>query len=176
MIEAIGGFLQRHLIVLLAVILVPMKLVILRICGDTEAQRAAFVSIPEDLVYVSLGLVLGDFATAQGAFRRWYSHSTHVTMNLVVVIGLGIGVAVAVHVAAKWTNDQLKTWRAASQIASARKKENPKQQDLGLETLDSNIISIQIRHLALASVLYLFQLVITLDWLGWIAKVLANGS
>ncbi len=175
MIEAIGGFLQHNLIVLLAVVLVPMKLAILRICGDHEAQRAAFVSIPEDLVYVSLGLILGDFATEQGAFRKWYRNSSHVPMNLAVVVGLGVGVAIIVHVLAKYTNDQLKTWRAASNVALRKPDAHPAQGDLGLShTLDSNVLRIQIRHVAGFSILYLLQLGVTVWWLSWIARVLAN--
>jgi hypothetical protein len=177
MIEAIGGFLQRNLIVLLAVVLVPMKLAILRICGDSESQRAALISIPEDLVYVSLGLVLGDFATEQGAFRRWYRYSSHIQMNLAVVVGLGISVAIIVHLLAKFTNDQLKTWRAASNVALRKKEAHPAQQDLGLShALDANVRRIQIRHVAGCSILYLLQLGVTVWWLSWIAGVLANGQ
>lgn len=176
MIEATAGFLQHHLIVLLAIVLVPMKLAILRICGDWEGQRAALVSIPEDLVYVSLGLILGDFATSQGAFRRWFGHSSHVPMDMAVTVGIGVGVAVIIHLLAKVTNDQLKTWRAASNIAVRKKDADPKQRDLGLETLDSNVLRIQIRHIAGFSLLYLLQLGVTVWWLSWIAKVLANGQ
>jgi hypothetical protein len=96
MIESISGFLQRNLIVLLAVVLVPMKMGILRLCGDTEAQRAAFQSIPEDLVYVSMGLILGDFATSGGAFRYYFAGSPHLPMDLAVVVMFGLLVAISV--------------------------------------------------------------------------------
>ncbi len=174
MIEAAGRFLQHNLIVFLAVVLVPMKLVILRVCGDNEAQRAAFVSIPEDLVYVSLGLILGDFATSQGAFHRWFAHSPNLQMDLAVTIGVGCGVAVMVHMLAKWTNENLKTWRAASAVGMRKKEADPKQRDLGLETLDINVTRIQARHLALASIFYGAQLAVSIRWLAWIARVLAN--
>lgn len=175
MIEIVSGFLQRNLIVLLAIVLVPMKLGILRLCGDTEAQRAAFISIPEDLVYVSLGLVLGDFATSGGAFRRWFGGSPHLPMDMAVTVGIGIFVAIAVHVLAKWTNDNILGWRAASAVRLRSGSPTPLQGELELRPADKNVRLIQIRNLALASMLYLLQLGITIRWLAWIAKVLANG-
>jgi hypothetical protein len=175
MIESISGFLQRNLVVLLAGVLVPMKLVILRLCGDTEATRAAFLSIPEDLVYVSLGLVLGDLATSGGAFRRHFGHSSHVPMDLAVTIGIGLVVAVGVHVLSKWTNDHVKSWRAASNVRMRTGSPLPLQIELELRPADRNIRLIQIRHIALCSMLYLIQLVATIKWISWIANVLANG-
>lgn len=173
-IESISGFLQRNLIVLLAVVLVPMKLGILRLCGDGEAQRSAFLSIPEDLVYVSLGLVLGDFATSGGAFRHWFAGSPHVPMDLAVTVMAGVIVAIGVHVLSKWTNDNIRSWRAASHVRFRPGLSNPLQGDLPLEPTDSNVRLIQTRHMALASVLYLLQLFVTVRWLAWIAGVLAN--
>lgn len=174
MIESIGGFLQHNLIVLLAVVLVPMKLGILRICGDGDAQKDALLSIPEDLVYVSLGLVLGDFATSGGAFRRFFARSQHITMNLAVTVMIGIIVAITVHLLAKWTNDHLKGWRAASNVRFRTGISDPLQTELQLEPADSNVRFIQIRHITLVSLLYLFQLGITIRWLAWIASVLSS--
>src|SRR6185437_8359316 len=142
MIDTVSGFLQHNLIVLLAVVLVPMKLGILRLCGDGEAQRSAFLSIPEDLVYVSLGLVLGDLATSGGAFRRWFAHSSHATMDLAVTIMLGVVVAIGVHVLAKWTNDNVRSWRAASNIR-LHPRSHPDQTELKLESADTNVRLIQ---------------------------------
>ena len=175
MIDSLAGFLQHNLIVLLAVVLVPMKLAILRLCGDDEAQRAAFLSIPEDLVYVSLGLVLGDFATLGGAFRHHFAGSRQMTMALSVTVALGIMVAVGVHVLSKWTSDQVRSWQAASQVALRPTSTHPDQADLGLHTVDPNVRLIQTRHIALSAILYLLQLCITIRWLAWIAQVLANG-
>lgn len=175
MIESISGFLQHNLIVLLAVVLVPMKLGILRLCGDGEAQRSAFLSIPEDLVYVSLGLLLGDFATSGGAFRRWFAGSSHVPMDLAVTVGIGVFVAICVHVLAKWTNDNVRSWQAASNVRLRSASSNPLQGELELQPADVNIRLIQTRHITLASFLYLIQIVLTIRWLAWIAKVLANG-
>lgn len=174
MIDRIGTFLQQHLIIFVAVVLVPIKLAVLRWCGDNEGTRAAFLSLPEDLVYISLGLILGDITASRGAFHRWFSHSANAQMDLYVTVGIGILVAVVVHLLAKWTNDHFKTWRAASAVSMRKKDANPQQHDLGLPTLDANVLLIQIRHLALASILYLLQLWVTLRWLEWIARVLAN--
>lgn len=175
MIDSLAGFFQHNLIAMLAVILVPMKLIILRVCGDNEAQRAAFLSIPEDLVYVSLGLVLGDFATSGGAFRHYFAGSKQVPMALAVTVGIGVVVAIGVHLLAKWTNDNIRSWQAASHVALRPTSAHPNQTDLGLQTVDPNVRLIQTRHIALSSFLYLLQLGVTIRWLAWIAHVLANG-
>ena len=174
MIEGISGFLQSNLLVLLAVVLVPMKLGILRLCGDAEAQKDALLSIPEDLVYVSLGLVLGDFATSGGAFRHLFASSQHVTMNLAVTVMIGVFVAIAVHLLSKWTNDHVRGWRAASNVRLRSGAANPLQGELQLGSVDTNVRVVQVRHIALASMLYLIQFVITIRWLAWIAGVLAS--
>jgi hypothetical protein len=82
MIDSVGGFLQHNLVVLLAVVLVPMKWVVLRLCGDSDAQSTALLTVPEDLCYVALGLVLADMANSGGAFRRYFKGSTHVSIDL----------------------------------------------------------------------------------------------
>jgi len=174
MIEIVSGFLQHNLIVLLAVVLVPMKLGILRLCGDGEAMRAALLSIPEDLVYVSLGLVLGDFTSSGGAFRHRFAGSPHIPMDLAVTVGIGMFVAIFVHVLAKWTADSMKTWRAASNVRQRSSFTSPLQAELPLEPADTNVRLIQIRQIALVSFLYLIQLLMTVRWLAWIASVLAN--
>lgn len=174
MIDTIGGFLQRNLIVMLAVVLVPMKLAILRICGDEEAQRAAFLSIPEDLVYISMGIVLGDFATAGGAFRRWFANSSHLPMDLAVTVMCGLSVAIAVHVLSKWTTDHFRNWKAASNVRMKGAGFDPRQGELNLEPADMNIRMIQIRHISLGSLLYLAQFIVVIRWLDWIAKVIAH--
>jgi len=174
MIESFSGFLQHNLIVLLAVVLVPMKLGILRLVGDGDAQKVAFLSIPEDLVYVSLGLVLGDFATSGGAFRKHFATSSHVPMDLFVTIMIGVIVAITIHVLAKWANDQVESWRAASGARMRVMSSNPLQGELGLEPADSSIRMIQVRHISLVSILYLLQLAVAIRWLAWIASVLGQ--
>jgi hypothetical protein len=173
-IESISRFLHHNLIVLLAVVLVPMKLIVLRLCNDNDAQKAAALSIPEDLVYVSLGLILGDFATSGGAFRKHFSNSQLVSMDLFVTVLVGVGVAIAIHVLAKFTNDQVKSWQAASQARFRAGLGDSLQQDLPLSPSDSNIRLIQTRHIALISILYLMQLGIAIRWLSWISGILAN--
>ena len=80
MIDHIGDFLQHNLVVLLAVVLVPMKWVVLRVCGDTDAQAVALLSIPEDICYVTLGLILGDVVSSTGAFRKEFHGSSHISI------------------------------------------------------------------------------------------------
>jgi hypothetical protein len=94
-------------------------------------------------------------------------------MDLAVVVMLGVGVAISVHVLSKWTNDSIRTWRAASNVRFTSDPVNPIQGYLPLQPADTNIRLIQTRQIAKASTLYLLQLLITIRWLAWIARVLA---
>jgi hypothetical protein len=175
MIDQIGDFLQHNLVVLLAVVLVPMKWVVLRICGDTEAQAVALLSIPEDICYVTLGLILGDVASSTGAFRKQFHASTHPSIDIFVTGMFNVVVAILVHFFAKHSNDHFKSWRAASSVR-LRAKNSPgfEQLELPMATTDENFQTIQIRHLAVFSLLYALQLALSIWWLSWITKILSN--
>lgn len=175
MIDRIGDFLQHNLVVLLAVVLVPMKWAVLRICGDTEAQAVALLSVPEDICYVTLGLILGDVASSGGAFRREFHGSSHPLIDIFVTAMLNVVVAILVHVLAKQSNDHFKSWRAAGS-ARVQTKNSPgfEQLELPMTATDENIQTIQIRHLAVFTLLYAMQLALSIWWLSWITKVLSN--
>jgi hypothetical protein len=175
MIDHIGDFLQRNLVVLLAVVLVPMKWVILRVCGDSEAQAVSLLSIPEDICYVTLGLILGDIASSNGAFRKHFHTSSHISIDIFITAMLNIVVAILVHLFAERGTDHFKSWRAAG---NARRPDSSplaaKQLEFPLAPTDDNVQTIQIRHLALFSLLYAIQVGIAIWWLSWIAQVLSN--
>jgi hypothetical protein len=175
MIDHIGDFLQHNLVVLLAVVLVPMKWVILRICGDSEAQSVALLSIPEDICYVSLGLILGDMANSGGSFRKYFQSSSHISIDIFVTATLNVFVAILVHFFAKKGNDHFKTWRAAG-VARTRNPASPgpQQLELPITATDELIQRIQIQHMAVFSLLYATQLAMVIWWLSWIAKVVSS--
>lgn len=109
MIERLGDIFQHNLIVLAAVVLLPLKWVVLRVCKDNEAEVAAIVAVPEDLCYVGVGLVLGDIVNNAGAFRRYFAHSRHLSIDLLITVLLSFAVAVIIHVLAQLGSGQLKT-------------------------------------------------------------------
>lgn len=175
MIDRIGGFLQHNLIVLLAVVLVPMKLLVLRVVGDTEGQSTALLAIPEDSCYVALGLILGDVATGSHAFQKNFSGSAHASLDIVVTAVINVGVAVIIHKLAMTGNDHFNIWRAADVArVSDPSSVGPQQIELPLTPTDQQIRMIQVRHLAIFSLLYAIQMWIVVRWIAWIAKVMAN--
>lgn len=175
MIDSIGGFLQHNLVVMLSVVLVPMKWFVLRITGDNEAQAVALLAVPEDICYVTLGLILGDLATSGKAFRRHFEGSSHVPIDIFVTGTFNVAVAVVIHLLAKWGNDHFNGWRAAG-VARTRNPSSPgpQQIELPITATDANIEMIQIRHVAVFSISYALQMAIVISWLAWIAKVVAN--
>ena len=175
MIDRIGDFLQHNLVVLVATVLVPMKWLILRVCGDTEAQAVALLSIPEDICYVTLGLILGDVVSVSSSFRKHFAGSSHISIDIFIIAMLNVVVAILVHIFAERSNDHFKTWRAASVIRARNlSSPGPQQIELPHTATDGNIQTIQIRHMAFFSLLYACQLVLAIWWLSWIAKILVN--
>lgn len=175
MIDSFGGFLQHNLVVLLAVVLVPMKWVILRLCGDSDAQSTALLTVPEDLCYVALGLVLADVANSGGAFRKYFKGSTHVSIDIFITASINVIVALFVHLLAKWGNDQFNSFRAAS-VAGTRHSDypGPQQIQMPIPSIDDHVRTIQLRYMAGFVIGYALQLVLVIWWLSWIAKVVGN--
>jgi hypothetical protein len=68
MIDYLGGFIQKNLIVFMAIVLLPLKWVVVRLCRDREGEAVALMSVPEDLCYVALGLVMGTSSTAPALY------------------------------------------------------------------------------------------------------------
>jgi hypothetical protein len=172
MIDNVGGFLQHNLVVLLAVVLVPMKWVILRLCGDSDAQSTALLTVPEDLCYVALGLVLADMANSGGAFRKYFKGSTHVSIDIFITASINVIVAVLVHVLAKWGNDHFNSFRAASVVRTKHSAyPGPQQIEMPITSIDNSLRTIQLRYMAGFVISYAVQLVLVISWLSWIAKV-----
>lgn len=176
-IDQIGDFLQHNLVVLVAVVLVSMKWIILRICGDVEAQATSLFSIPEDICYVTLGLILGDVVNPAGAFRKQFYGSQHISIDIFITAMLNVVVAILVHLLAEKSNDHFRSWRAAG-VARTRNPGSPgvQQMELPITATDDNIQTIQIRHLAVFTLLYALQLSLAIWWLHWISRALSSVS
>jgi hypothetical protein len=162
------------LLFFLAIVLVPTKWVIFRICGDIEAQNTSLLSIPEDICYVSLGVILGDSASSFRAFKVYFRSSDHFYMDMFVTGVLGVIVAILVHWLSAYGVDHWKSWRASNQAISRTSEDSgDKQFELPITPIDENIRSIGIRHLVHFSFAYAVQLVIAVWWLSWVASVLS---
>ncbi|MEO6803126.1 MAG: hypothetical protein ABI197_07780 [Granulicella sp.] len=172
MIDNIGGWLQHNLIVFIAVILLPIKFTIVRLCRDQEAESVAVLAVPEDLCYVSLGLIAGDMINGAGAFHRHYAPSTHASIDLVIVVGLNLFVAVFVHRLSQICTAQFKLWRAAQKAMNADK--DSKQGELALPNESDNLQLLMNRHFLLFCIGYAFQFTAVLLWLNWVAKIIAE--
>lgn len=172
MIDNIGGFVQHNLIVLVAIILLPLKWIIVRVCRDREAEAVAIMSVPEDLCYVALGLVMGDMINSAGAFHKHFQGSQHVSIDLLITILVNLGVALSVHALSQTCAGQFRLWRAADKSKSSDKDSN--QGSLALPNTNDNIDTLKLRHLFLFSMGYAIQLGLVLLWLNWVSKVVAN--
>jgi hypothetical protein len=175
MIERIGDFLQKNLVVFVALCVVPLKWGIVRLCRDRESEAAALFAVPEDLCYVSLGLVLGDLVSANGAFRKHYSNSPHVSIDLCVVGALLLIAAVAIHQLFRATMYQYRGWRSA-QEAKTKFLGTPATtvSDQDRARKNDNYMILIVRHLLLFCFAYMAQLGISLCILHYVGSVISG--
>jgi hypothetical protein len=165
MIEAIAGFLEKNLVVCLAAFVLPLKWTIVRICRDREAEGAALLAVPEDLCYVSLGLVLGDVINSKGAFHHYFQRSPNLDMDMIVTLGAGLLVALFVHIFGQWSMRHFKQWRAAVMASITPEAQR-------IHNAEDNFITLKIRHMFFFLFGFAVQLAIILPWIHWIAKVI----
>jgi hypothetical protein len=171
MIDQLGGWLQHNLVVFMAVIVLPLKFVVVRLCGDREAEAAAVFAVPEDLCWVALGLVLGDIINSGGAFHHYFAQSDHASIDIVVAVGANFGFAIFVHVLTRLSSSQFKLWRAAQ--SAQQTEDDPKQGELALPNGKENLELLMLRHLLLFCFGYGAQLLLVLFLLHWISKVIS---
>jgi hypothetical protein len=173
MIDWLGDIFQHNLIVLAAVVLLPLKWLVLRFCKDNEAEVGAIIAVPEDLCYVGVGLVLGDIVNNAGAFRRHFAHSQHLSMDLLITVALSFGVAIVAHVFSQKGSRHLKSWRAAIAIdPNSQEAASQGQLELPMESRPSNFTLIGMGHLAFFGTWYCFQFALVGSWFYWITKVM----
>lgn len=165
MIEEIAGFLQKNLIVCVAVVVLPLKWAVVRICGDKEAEGAAVIGVPEDLCYVALGLVLGDVINSKGAFRNHFQASATIDLDLFVTVGAGLFVARSIHLLSQWSMRHFRAWRATVKASNS-------DEGKSIQNSEDNFLTLKIRHLFLFLFVYAIQLTAVLFWIRWIAKVI----
>jgi hypothetical protein len=172
MIEQIAGYLQSNLVVFLSIVVLPLKWCVVRICRDREAESVAVLSVPEDLCYVGLGLVLGDVINSTGAFHKYFRQSSHASMNILVTLGIGLGVAFSIHLFGQWSSRHLKGWRAAERCSTADVVPKPGESEI--PNASENFRTLMFRHMFLFLLGYGVQLGIVFFWLHWIAKIVSN--
>jgi hypothetical protein len=174
MIDYLGGFIQKNLIVFMAIVLLPLKWVVVRLCRDREGEAVALMSVPEDLCYVALGLVMGDIINSAGALHRYFAGSNHLSIDMLITVAINLIVAFVVHRMSQSCTKQFRLWRAADEAKAADNRYVDQLQLPQHPTVADGVHTLMLRHLALFSLGYAFQLMLVLIWLHWIAKVVAN--
>jgi hypothetical protein len=169
MIDQIAGFLQRNLVVFLAFLVLPLKWGVVRFWGDKEAEAGAIMAIPEDICYVVLGLVLGDVISSKGAFRRHFSASSRVDLDITVTVALGFFFALLIHPLSQIALRNFRGWRAAQAATASREAEN-------VTNAADNFMTLTTRHMLLFLLAYGGQVGIIYPWIHWIARVIGESS
>ena len=171
MIPAIAELLHRNLVVCLAVVVIPMKWLIVRLCRDKEAEAIAVMSAPEDLCYVVLGLVMGDVINNTGAFHKYFGGTPYVSMEIFITVALGLVIALSMHVLSRFADRHLKGWRAAQKSLTADIE--PRPGEAAIPNAEDNFRTLMYRRMFLFLMGYGMQLGLIFPWIHWIAKVIS---
>jgi hypothetical protein len=176
-IDQIGAFVRENLVVFVAVVLLPLKWIVVRVLKDPEAEAIALMSVPEDICYVALGLVMGDIVNSTGAFQKHFAGSSNASIDKGLTVGINLAVAIVVHRLSQWCTGYFKQWRAAERARTAGsdpKHSDPRQGTLEIPNSDENMMRLMVRYLFYFSIGYAVQLTIVLMWLHWVAKVVSG--
>jgi cellobiose-specific phosphotransferase system component IIC len=97
-IESITESLLHHLPLLIAISFIVVKLVLIRLSGHKEDQWRAILTIPEDVSYAALGLIIAGLSGDIPAFHAHFEHiSVHPRDDMWTLFACGIFVCYVVH-------------------------------------------------------------------------------
>jgi hypothetical protein len=170
-IDRAGTWLLQNIVVFAAVVVVPLKMIVIRVCGDNEAMSLSFFAIPEDLCWVALGLVLGDVINGTGAFHKHYSSSKHANVDVAIFTVLGVVAAFVVHLCGQRANASFRSWRAAQKVRNLDPV--PNQEVLNISNGMNNFHLLLVRYLAAFSFFYAAQFFFSGLLLIEVAKIIS---
>src|SRR5689334_1258466 len=96
-VESLTNAALHHLPVLLPLSFIFVKLVLIRISGHKEDQWRAILTIPEDVSYGALALIIAGLNGEINAFNTYFKNSLHPHADMWTCFGMGVGVCYAVH-------------------------------------------------------------------------------
>lgn len=174
-IELIGDWIHSNLVFTVALAIIPLKLMMIRLCRDRNAELETALAIPEDLCYISIGLILSSLSAGTGPLQNYFYASKHVKTDVAIVLTLNFFLVLLVHrIAQRWTKPQYMSWRAAIQVRGDNASHDDPQMELALEGSEDNLLHILLHHfLGLLFTLFL-QFSLVGFWLYNIAAIYSS--
>lgn len=172
LIELLGDLIHRNLVFVVALAIIPLKVIMLRVCQDKNAEMETILAIPEDLCYVTIGLTMSSLVANSGPLQSYFRSSSHVTTDVVIVLMINFTLTILVHkIAQSWTKVQYMNWRAALQVRGDQSAPDDPQLSLDLNASDENFLYIYIHHLSMFLISFIVQFSIVGFWLFKVAAV-----
>ncbi len=171
LIEFVSRFLHQYLVVCVALAIIPLKFFMVRLSKDREGEADTLLAIPEDLCYVTLGLLLSTMTSDAALLRKFFSNSPYPRTNGAVLIAINFLLAGLVHkIASSWAKPQYQTWRAALEIRINHSHLDD-DEGLALRPEEDNLLYIVIHHFSKLLFSILLQLLFSGYWLYWIGRI-----
>ncbi len=107
-----------------------------RLCKDRDSEMDTVLAIPEDVSYVSAGLILSSVSSGTGPLQDYFGStgSFYLATDVAIVLLINCVVSIVVHkISHSLTKKQYMTWRAAVQEQENRPPIGGPQMELALQ-------------------------------------------
>jgi hypothetical protein len=174
-IELLGDLIHRNLVFVVALAIIPLKLIMLRVCQDKNAEMESILAIPEDLSYVTMGLTMSSLVAENGPLQSYFRGSAHVTTDIAIVLMMNAVLTIVVHkIGQSWTKLQYMNWMAALQVRGDQSIPEDSQLSLDLHAADENLLYIYLHHLSKFLISFIVQFSLVGFWLFKVAEVFTS--
>jgi len=175
LIELIADLIHRNLVLTVALALIPLKLLMVRLCKDQDGEWETVMSMPEDLCYVSVGLLLSSLTAGRGPLQTYFSGFPHPRTDVAIILAINFALIVVLHkISQSWTRVQYMHWRAALAVRGDQNSADDLQLELNLSPSEDNVLHVLIHHLVGLLGSLLIQFVVVGFWLYRIAEVFSS--
>lgn len=172
LIEFFSRFLHQYVVVCVALAIIPLKFLMVRLAKDPAAEVETLFAIPEDLCYVTLGLLLSSMTTNFGPLHAYFASAKYPRTGAAILLFLNFCLAFVVHkIARVLTKPQYETYRAALEL---RINNASQDQGLNLYAGEDHLMQIFLHHFTKLLLSVLAQLVLAGIWVYWMAKIFAS--
>jgi hypothetical protein len=173
-IDLLSRLLHQYLVACVALVIIPLKFVMVRLSKDRSGEIETILAIPEDVCYVTLGLLISTMSSP-GGLNGLFDHVTYPRTDEALLICGNCLLAIFVHkIAQHLTKPQYQHWRAAVEIRLNHQHLDPSE-TLTIQAAEDNLLYILIHYFSKLLFSLLLQLAAVAAWMYWIATLFKSG-
>jgi|SRR5665213_834683 len=171
-VELLSRFLHHYVVVCVALAIIPLKFLMVRLAKDRAGEVDTLLGIPEDLCYVTLGLLLSSLTADAAPLRAFFNGSQYVRTDGAILVFANFLLALFVHkISHHWAKPQYQTWRAALEVRVNNAPMTEPNGELTLLAGEDNLLYIVIHYFSKLLFSILIQLLFAGSWLYYVGRM-----